>query len=129
MSDDAKPWTVDETLEHHTILWRVSNEAVLEFELYQSFVSGTERYYLSKEGSGVPEEKITEAEIWCRGSLRFDGCINYDHPSLTDPEGPCLLHACGRGDFKEQLETFERLYDLAAEQMPDWADTLGRNDA
>lgn len=48
-----------------------------------------------------------------KGSIKWDGCINYDYPGLKD----CMLHECGLYSFKEHLKIFEIIYNEAAELM------------
>lgn len=59
-----------------------------------------------------------EAAFYLRGSIKSDGCSNM---SFTDE---VMLHFCGRKDLNNLNQLLLRLYDMAAEIMPDSKEDL-----
>lgn len=87
-----------------------------------------------KEGSGVweicyekkdahsspaPTEDIEKAERYAYGSIKWDGCINWQY---RPDYGVDYLHLCGRSGAKKEAEKlgdlFDRLYDAVNELLP-----------
>lgn len=97
-------------------------ENVPTFHMYE-FFEGSERPYtvfadpqghyirfMVYEGLGddVPDEECLT------GTIKWDGCSNFQH-------GICL-HFCGRAMAKEFGELLQKLYDVAAELLPEHAE-------
>jgi hypothetical protein len=118
---EAKPWNAVE-LEHHTVLWRMNGVNLLDFEAYA--VSGIDqngvRLY-ENEHSNYQAIPLSEARRYMHGSIRFDGCVNFMFDACAEN---CMLHECGRGGFRQTADMLEKLYDVAAEQMPQHEDYL-----
>lgn len=58
-------------------------------------------------------EKIEEAEVVVSGSVKWDGCSNWDFH--TDE---CMAHFCDRKGLTDFGELLGRLWDLAADKVP-----------
>lgn len=116
-----RPWAIVE-LDDHTIRWRMHSESLLDFEAYA--VSGTDqngvRLY-ENEHSNYQAIPLSEALRYVHGTIRFDGCVNFMFDECADN---CMLHECGRAGFRRTAEMLEKIYDIAAGQMPEWEDYL-----
>lgn len=78
---------------------------------------------------GEPTGDFGEAEVFCHGSIRFDGCLN-----MNFPQDSHIVHLCGRTNAVHLGRLMSRLYDLAAarhestdcsltaERLPHWPD-------
>jgi hypothetical protein len=67
---------------------------------------------------GVGE--YTEKDPLFIGSIKWDGCSNWHFPYSYYP-----LHFCTQGEVREFGELLSKLYDWAAELMPDHKENLG----
>lgn len=59
-------------------------------------------------------ENIEDAEVFLRGSVKWDGCSNWDFPGLED----VMMHFCSVQDAKNLGILFERIYGIAEELIP-----------
>jgi hypothetical protein len=61
-----------------------------------------------------PVTDIAEAQVFLKGSIKWDGCANLD----CFDDG--YIHLCGRRDAAQIGKLINQLYDLAAKLIPDW---------
>ena len=54
---------------------------------------------------------------WLHGSIKWDGCSNWHFDAQDD----LMIHFCGPSDTAKLSKLFERLYQMAAEIMPEHA--------
>ena len=112
---------------HHTVVvtvpdgaWRQGNgkPGYVDFEVYPIVGvqdDGTLLYELKGAGSSADlTSDIAEAGRCAEGSVKWDGCVNYQLGDI-DQESPVLLHACGADSLAQYLAAVQRAYDLAAE--------------
>lgn len=71
------------------------------------------RHRITARHTAWVEFEILAPEVVIRGSLKWDGCINWE----TDPD--CMMHNCGMDSIRELTACFERLYAEAATDYPD----------
>lgn len=101
------------------------NEAVMGFRVFERTAYGTDVLYRDRRDSAGVEmtDDVEHAEVFMSGSVKWDGCINFDFPASKD----CMIHACGKADVKAKFtESFDLIYSLAAEQMPGHRKELGQ---
>lgn len=55
-------------------------------------------------------------DILFHGGIKWDGCSNWDFS--TDDGTTHPLHFCGKGDAKNFGQLLDKLYEVAAELMP-----------
>jgi hypothetical protein len=67
-------------------------------------------------------DKIEEATPQWAGSIRFDGCMNFDRPERKRDN--VMDHLCGIRGLNERYALFTKLYAIAAERMPKWKEYL-----
>lgn len=105
-----------------TITTELGDEGLsLSFRVYE--IAGSEfdgtwlckRLYNRNNWRSLPDpvDDLAEAEVFCEGWVKWDGCINY---KLTHA-GDSYAHACGRKDASKLGRMMDHLYDLAAERM------------
>lgn len=63
-----------------------------------------------------------EGESLFEGSIKWDGCSNWDFPNGHYP-----LHFCSKIEALNFYGLFSELYNLAAEMMPKHKDCLGED--
>lgn len=98
-------------------------EAYVEFKVYSIIGHGRNKeIYLEKiDGEcGDQVQKVEEAEVYLSGSIKFDGCSNMKF----DEQDRVMLHFCGRKQAVDIGVLMDRLYSLAAELMPRYAEDL-----
>lgn len=98
-----------------------------DFTAYEVFVMCDKNGVLSmKDGmpplfeSGFgsdPVWRIEEAEVYLRGFVKWDGCSNWDFKT-----NPVMKHFCGRDDFVFVSRLLEKMWDIAAKEIPAWND-------
>jgi hypothetical protein len=69
--------------------------------------------------SGVTDD-FDDANVFLSGRIKWDGCADMKF----DEQETVMLHFCGRNDVANLGALLPRLYDLAAELMPEHADEL-----
>jgi hypothetical protein len=75
----------------------------------------TGRKFFNRAGytsSPDPVDTIEEAQIFAEGSVKWDGCCNFEFTDVP-------LHTCSRADAGDLGRLLEAIYDLAAEEMPE----------
>lgn len=72
---------------------------------------------VEKDMGGSPVYKTVEAEVAVTGSVKWDGCSNWDFKTRE-----CMLHFCSREQMVQLGELLGRLYDLASKELPSWSD-------
>lgn len=87
--------------------WKV-NSAVMGFKVVEIFGHGSTEI-LYRNPSGDVTNDLSQAEIWLRGDVKFDGCINCE----VQPGG--LANFCGLNDVRTFSTVFERLFKVAKE--------------
>jgi hypothetical protein len=69
-------------------------------------------------GAGYdPTSDWKEAIVFLDGSIKWDGCMNFCFPDQEH----VMLHVCGRREAKDLGVLMDRLYDVAAQCMPEHA--------
>jgi hypothetical protein len=63
-----------------------------------------------------PTDDITTAEIFAHGSVRWDGCSNWEFDIQKD----CMIHACSRADLENIGHVLARCWDMTKELCPNW---------
>ncbi len=61
-----------------------------------------------------PVDDIKNAKIEIEGSIKCDGCIDYNYPEHNH----CMLHHCGLSSIKNEWELFKELFKYAANNIP-----------
>lgn len=61
-----------------------------------------------------PTEDIKKATILISGSIKWDGCSNFNHPDELNG----LQHFCGLEMHKKYFLVWEKLYNFAAQLIP-----------
>ena len=95
-------------------------EHFAEFRIYE-IIGGNDGspplYQKSGESSSpVFEKDVAKAQVFCQGSIKWDGCVNFQFPEQED----CMLHCCGRQDAMKIGVMFDRLYDAVSRLIPAW---------
>ena len=60
---------------------------------------------------GKDTDKLAEADVFCEGFIRFDGCMNFRFQAQDHG----MLHCCGVEEAKKIGLLFDRLYQIAEE--------------
>lgn len=68
------------------------------------------------DSSPDPVELLSEAEVFCSGDVKWDGCANFHF----DEQERCMLHTCGRDGIANIGILLGRVHDLAKELCPNW---------
>ena len=66
-------------------------------------------------------ENIEQAVWRLRGSVKWDGCVDYEH-NMGTGDDYCLLHDCGLSGREDELNVWRAIYRAAAEIMDETAD-------
>ena len=124
-----KPWTVTRTFPDifYTVRMRPFSGAapgkfyVVDFEVYG--VVGTQAddtVLWHKDGADCSaewsEDGLNDAEWYMRGSLKWDGCVNYDVN-----QNECMLHECGPGSFEDHAMLWRWIFLMSRELMPQYS--------
>jgi hypothetical protein len=62
-----------------------------------------------------PIEDIARAETFAHGSVKWDGCSNWEF------QKDCMIHACDREGLERIGNVLTRCWDLTAELCPKWS--------
>jgi hypothetical protein len=73
--------------------------------------------------STEPTEDIAEAEIFAHGSVKWDGCSNWEFDIQKD----CMIHPCDRPRLERIGTILARCWDLTAELCPRWDSSVARS--
>lgn len=84
------------------------NDCVIDDHSVKFIKNGTKEEELSRD--------IEDAEIFLSGFIKWDGCSNMKF----DAQEKAYLLFCGRKGAKDIGKLMEKLYDLAAEMMPEY---------
>ncbi|SRR5260221_9260381 len=95
-----------------------ADKLVVEFEVREQLFAEPGPMLYRDEHDDFTEDP-EQAELYLDGAIRFDGCSNVDFK--TDSS---LKHFCDRGEAARIGALLARLYDLAAEMMPEHAESL-----
>jgi|ERR1700723_2579379 len=88
-----------------------------DFICYQSISTDVNQpLYRRKDDSNQWTENISEAEIFLSGFVKWDECSNW----LFNIQDDCMIHFCVKEEAEQVGRLFGRLYDLAAELIPNW---------
>jgi hypothetical protein len=84
----------------------------MDFEVHEVALSVPDNtpLYFDSKGDYV---NIEDATPYLKGSVKWDGCCNYEYP------GDCLLHRCGLKGFEVDYLVMKRIYAEAAKYMPE----------
>jgi hypothetical protein len=66
--------------------------------------------------STEPIEDMAQAEIFAHGSVKWDGCSNWE----LDIQKYCMIHACSRFDLERIGCVLARCWDMTAELCLRW---------
>lgn len=67
-----------------------------------------------------PTADIDAAELLLHGSIKWDGCADFDVGDERDH--PHRLHACGLDNARRVGRAIDLIYELAAKHIPAWSD-------
>lgn len=88
--------------------------SVIKFNVYKHCKTDQGIFYQNKESSSGPDlAEFEKAEIYISGSVKWDGCSNWDF----EPDSETLVHFCGLDDAEEMLELFKRMYAIAKTEL------------
>lgn len=73
-------------------------------KLYERFDDATNEMTLKPE----------EADVFLAGFIKWDGCSDWEFPT----QETCMLHFCGIDQATSIGRLMNRMYEIAAEQMP-----------
>jgi hypothetical protein len=73
-----------------------------------------------EKGCSGDTREFADADVFLSGRIKWDGCSDMKF----DEQERVMLHFCGRSDAVNLGMLMARLYDLAAELMPEHADEL-----
>jgi hypothetical protein len=75
-------------------------------------------YWQKDQGGcgGIPTTLLSEAEIFMRGTVQWDGCSNW----TIDPNHGLPLHFCGVDDALRLSELWQWIYNHSAANIPNW---------
>jgi hypothetical protein len=99
---------------------RVVNTAVVDYEVreltvYDDEAEGSDGLQFvcttATGGSGVTSH-ITAADVWLRGSIKFDGC---SHNYFGDSDRGGYIHGCQREQLTRLGPLYDRLFDWTIE--------------
>lgn len=59
------------------------------------------------EGDWIAGEPTEECEVFVSGTVKWDGCVNFDFPSVED----CMIHRCDRRGMESIGALLLEVYD------------------
>jgi hypothetical protein len=127
---EAMSATITEQIRHWTdiqfavVMHREGDNLWVDFKAYEIVYCDdwdnpkSYGYYVTGWTSSVETiETIEGAQVYLSGSIKWDGCSNMQF----DEQEKAMLHFCGKSNAMNIGTLLERLYDLAAEMMPEHA--------
>jgi len=91
----------------------------VSYTIYEIFGTQTDGILLFQkaECNGMePIEDLAQAQVFAHGSVKWDGCSNWE----IDAQKDCMLHGCGRADLERIGTVLTRCWDMTAELCPKW---------
>lgn len=120
MPDDEKPVTVGNTyftdldycVEYEVFEYRIEFVVLRTATSRNVETDETTTHYMGNYG---PTNDRTEANVYLRGHVKWDGCSNWDFCTHE-----CMMHFCEREDMVAVGELLGRLYDMS-KMVPHWS--------
>lgn len=108
-------YTVEATVGEYSVGFHI-----FKIEAYEGLTQDDSPLYDKKEQefSGDHTSDITEAEVFCHGNVKWDGCSNWYFDSQDD----CYLHGCEREHLVNIGLILAACWDMAKELCPNWCD-------
>jgi hypothetical protein len=96
------------------------DEYFVEYKIYEIVANDFDgKPLFQRAGSHFhpdPVERLDEAEVYLEGSVKWDGCSNWN---LDDPSGG-LRHFCSREQLENVGKILAACYDLTPEFCPNY---------
>ena len=96
----------------------------VDYTIYEilGWTVGGEGLLFQKAGcdSTEPIEDIAQAEIFAHGSVKWDGCSNWEFDIQKD----CMIHACDRDRLERIGTILVRCWEMTAELCPKWSSSV-----
>jgi hypothetical protein len=103
-------------LGYYLIMEEGDNECFADFKVYK-IVDDKELVFQNKyEDVSFPTTKVEDAEVFVSGSLRWDGCCNFNFDCQDD----CMIHTCEREELLNIGVLLSRIWDLGREVISGW---------
>jgi len=123
MTEEIKHWN---GIDFAVWMIRENDNPYVNFKAYEIVGYGvnpsTILYHLENyTGSGDETETLDKAQVYLSGSIKWDGCSNMQF----DEQENVMLHFCGKHNIEKLGTLLSRLYELAAEMMPEHAKDMG----
>lgn len=97
-----------------------SEDHVVDVRIF-TIVSTSPPAEFAKDGLNFPSTPdIDSADVYLSGSIKWDGCSNWHFDAQDD----AMLHFCSRKEAGDIGELLRRLYDLAAEIIPEHRESI-----
>jgi hypothetical protein len=87
----------------------------IEFKVYTLCTINANGYGYQRDGSHFSPDVVDtldEAEVFLRGSVKWDGCANF-----TFEEASAMLHTCGREDMATIGKLLVRVHDFCGHML------------
>ncbi len=93
-------------------------ESSCDFKAYRVWVHGDKLLPSKKKADSLPDfaESLEDAHVYLDGFVKWDGCSNWTFAGELCPP----LHFCDKQEAVNIGELLARLYDWAAELIPNW---------
>jgi hypothetical protein len=99
-----------------------SHEHYVEYVIHDVGGYGDDGPIFMENGNNVPVEF---AEVFIRGSTKWDGCSNFDFPASEH----CMIHACDRNRLASIGALLGRVWDECVALMGEKASAYAREEA
>ena len=102
-------------LEHISVMVRfVAYSHYVQFDAWECYVQPDGRPLFQGESGGHVFDSPGAAPPLVSGSVKWDGCSNYDFPASED----CMMHGCSRDDLLSLGEMLAAIWDACMVRCP-----------
>lgn len=110
MSDQARTITEDIGGElGFRVRWTIKGDHWADLEVYEIVASDEDHsYFFTADGTCEQTTDIADAEKYCHGYIKWDGCSHIDQDDT---------HLCGAFNFKKRMALLRYIYIRAGELM------------
>ena len=95
------------------------SEHVMDFRVYEfnAYDPNAKTWCLGPNMLSMQENNTTveNADVYLSGAIKWDGCVNWSFGEQDVAE-----HYCGLDEARTFLKLWERLYEIAAREIPAW---------
>lgn len=93
----------------------INGTYAVDYEIYELLGKDDGHFLYNHKGSPCynPDEPFKEADVYCHGFVKWDGCSNWH----WDEQDDCMLHGCSKQDLLNLGIVLARCWDWTTELL------------